>query len=125
MDGRRFDGMTRSLATQQTRRGVLRRLIALASALVLAMLPVRARAGFNCSYIGCGCATGTWHPCNDPLVCCASTPGMPGGAGVCSNPGDCYGPCQASGDFCTGSCNWGDTCPECCSGYCGQYGQCA
>src|SRR5262245_2177563 len=66
MDGRRFDGMTRSLATEQTRRAVMRRLAKLAGALFIAMLPVRARAGFNCDYIGCGCATGTLHPCNDP-----------------------------------------------------------
>lgn len=125
MDGERFDTATRALANRQTRRGMLRWLAAAAGTLVIAALPVRARAGFNCSYIGCGCATGTLHPCNSPLVCCASSPGTPGGAGVCSNASDCNAPCSPSGGYCSDSCNWGDTCPECCSGYCGNTGSCA
>jgi hypothetical protein len=125
MDGERFDAVARSLASRLSRRGSLRRLIAAAGALLALGRPAASEAGFNCNYIGCGCATGTLHPCVDPLVCCPSSPGLPGGAGVCSNASDCYGPCAASGDFCTGSCNWGDTCPECCSGYCGMYGSCA
>jgi hypothetical protein len=123
MDGQRFDAVARSLATRQTRRGTLRRLVAVAGALIAAGLPARSKAGHNCTWIGCGCASGTLHPCIDGLVCCASNPGMPGGAGVCSNPGDCYGPCTGSGGSCT-SCNWGESCPQCCSGYCGDYGSC-
>jgi hypothetical protein len=125
MDARRFDAVTRSLAAPQTRRSVLGRLAAIAGALGMAAIPIRARAGFNCTYIGCGCATGTLHPCNDPLVCCPSSPGTPGGAGVCSNESDCDAPCAPSGGYCSDSCNWGDTCPECCSGYCGNTGSCA
>lgn len=125
MDGDRFDAVTRGLGARQTRRGSLRRLAAAAGALFAASMPVRARAGFNCDYIGCGCATGTWHPCIDGLVCCPSTPGMPGGAGVCSQPSDCGGPCTGSGGSCGASCNWGDNCPACCSGWCGDLGSCA
>ena len=125
MDARRFDAVTRSFSEKQTRRSALRRLAALAGTLFILALPRRARAGFNCTYIGCGCATGTLHPCVDPLVCCASSPGTPGGAGVCSNVSDCDAPCAPTGGSCSGSCNWGDTCPECCSGYCGQFGSCA
>jgi hypothetical protein len=124
MDGQQFDAMTRSMATRQTRRGTLRRLAAAAGALVVASVPGRSRAD-HCSYIGCGCSTGTLHPCGSGLVCCPSSPGTPGGAGVCSNPGDCSGPCRGSDEFCSGSCNWGDNCPECCSGWCGNMGRCA
>ena len=125
MDGEHFDAVTRSLVSRQTRRGLLKRLAAAVGALLIATLPVKARAGFTCDYIGCGCAAGTLHPCNSGLVCCPSTPGTPGGAGVCSQPSDCGGPCNGSGSSCGGSCNWGDNCPACCSGWCGDYGTCA
>ena len=125
MDGQRFDAVARSLATRQTRRGTLRRLAAASGALMARAIPGRSKAGYNCDYIGCGCATGTLHPCSNGLVCCASTPGMPGGAGVCSYPGDCYGACAGRGEYCSDSCNWGDACPACFSGYCGDYGSCA
>ena len=125
MDGKRFDRVTRYLASPQTRRSTMRRLLAAAGALAAAGLPARSKAGFNCDYIGCGCATGTLHPCIDGLVCCASSPGTPGGAGVCSQPSDCGGPCTGSGGACSGSCNWGDNCPGCCSGWCGDLGSCA
>jgi hypothetical protein len=125
VDGEHFDAVTKSLGSRQTRRGLLKRLAAAVGALLIAALPVKARAGFTCDYIGCGCATGTLHPCNSGLVCCPSTPGTPGGAGVCSQPSDCGGPCNGSGSSCGGSCNWGDNCPACCSGWCGDYGTCA
>ncbi len=125
MDGQRFDAVTRSLATRQTRRATLRRAAAAVGALIVASVPARTEAGHNCTYVGCGCATGTLHPCGDGLVCCASSPGLPGGAGVCEYPGDCYGACSGPGYYCGDSCNWGDTCPSCCSGYCGMFGQCA
>ena len=125
MDGQRFDRVARSLATRQTRRGTVQRLAAVAGAMIAAGLPARSKAGYNCDYIGCGCATGTLHPCSGGLVCCPSSPGMPGGAGVCSNPSDCDAGCAGSGDYCSDSCNWGDNCPECCSGYCGNLGSCA
>lgn len=125
MDGQRFDSAIRALAARKSRRGTFRTLAAATGVLVVAMMPKKARAGFNCSYVGCGCATGTLHPCNDGLVCCASSPGTPGGAGVCSQPGDCGGPCTGSGGSCGTSCNWGDNCPACCSGWCGDLGTCA
>jgi len=125
MDGQRFDAAIRALAVRKSRRGTLRTVAAATGALFVASLPIKARAGFNCSYIGCGCATGTLHPCSDGLVCCASSPGTPGGAGVCSQSEDCGGPCAGSGDSCGGSCNWGDNCPACCSGWCGDLGSCA
>ena len=59
MDGQRFDAVARSLATRQTRRGTLRRLAAATGALIAAGIPARSKAGHNCTYIGCGCATGT------------------------------------------------------------------
>jgi hypothetical protein len=125
MDSKRFDAVTRSLVNRETRRGVLGKLAAMTGAMFIAALPLKARAGFNCNYIGCGCATGTLHPCNSGLVCCASSPGTPGGAGVCSQPSDCGGPCTGSGGSCGTSCNWGDNCPACCSGWCGDFGSCA
>ena len=99
--------------------------LAASGALMAAAIPGRSKAGYNCDCIGCGRASGTLHPCSNGLVCCASTPGMPGGAGVCSYPGDCYGACAGRGEYCSDSCNWGDACPACCSGYCGDYGSCA
>ena len=39
MDGQRFDAVTRSLATRQTRRGTLRRLAAATGALIAAGIP--------------------------------------------------------------------------------------
>lgn len=125
MDGQRFDVMTRAMAGRGSRRGAVGWLAGLAGAFLAVGAAEPSRAGFNCTYIGCGCATGTLHPCNDGLICCASSPGTPGGAGVCSNPSDCDAPCAGTGGYCSDSCNWGDTCPECCSGYCGNLGRCA
>jgi hypothetical protein len=124
MDGQQFDAVTRSLATRQTRRGTLRRLATAVGALIVAGIPTHGKAD-HCNYIGCGCATGTRHACGSGLVCCASSPGTPGGAGVCSNPSDCDGGCAGSGGYCSDSCNWGDNCPACCSGWCGNRGRCA
>ena len=44
MDGQRFDAVTRSLATRQTRRGTLRRLAAAAGALIAAGIPARSKS---------------------------------------------------------------------------------
>ena len=127
MEPRRFDAFARGLAQAHSRRGALRRLAVAGAAALLgrsAVAPERAQAD-HCNYIGCGCATGTLHPCGSGLVCCPSSPGLPGGGGVCSQPSDCGGSCTGSGGYCGDSCNWGDTCPACCSGYCGQFGACA
>lgn len=126
MQPRLFDAIARDLASSASRRGVLRRFTgALAATLVgRALVTPDAAKADHCDYIGCGCATGTNHPCGNGLVCCPSSPGTPGGAGVCSDPGDCGGTCSDDGSPCSGSCNWGEACPGCCSGYCGQYGSC-
>lgn len=126
MEPRRFDALARGLATPSSRRGALRRVAVAGVAALLgrsALRPEAAKAD-HCDFIGCGCSTGTLHPCGNGLVCCPSSPGTPGGAGVCSEPADCGGACTENGGGCSGSCNWGDTCPGCCSGYCGQYGTC-
>jgi hypothetical protein len=126
MEPRRFDAFTRALARLDSRRGVLRRLGVAGSAAILGRsLTATSANADHCSSIGCGCSTGTRHACGGGLVCCPSSPGTPGGAGVCSDPADCGGPCVGSGGGCPGSCNWGDTCPGCCSGYCGDSGTCS
>jgi hypothetical protein len=126
MDHQRFDAWTRELATLTTRRGVMRRAGLAAVAATLAGLFGRSQraAAHHCDYIGCGCATGARHACGRGLVCCPSSPGLPGGAGICAPRGECGGGCVEEGDACPGYCNWGDVCPDCCSGYCGQFGAC-
>jgi hypothetical protein len=37
----------------------------------------------RCTGRGCACATGTYSPCDSGLQCCAISPGVPGGTGVC------------------------------------------
>ena len=126
IDHDRFDTLARSLANPASRRRLLRRLgLGALTAVVGGTLgrPRTARAD-HCDYIGCGCATGTFHPCGGGLVCCPSNPGLPGGAGVCAPADQCGGPCAASGDGCPSYCNWGDHCPGCCGGVCGNFGSC-
>lgn len=125
MDGERFDAVTRWLGGNRSRRAAFRAAAAAGfAALVGARRGAAPVAADHCTYIGCGCSTGTHHACGHGLVCCPSSPGMPGGAGVCTSPGDCGGSCAEIGDYCGDSCNWGDTCPTCCSGYCGSTGAC-
>lgn len=123
MDDRRFDALTRSLAAPISRRGALRR-VGLGGALLGTLLGRRQEAAaHHCTYEGCGCATGTQHACGQGLVCCASSPGTPGGGGVCTPRGQCGG-CTGRGNACPGYCNWGDGCADCCTGYCGSRGSC-
>jgi hypothetical protein len=124
MDPRGFDSWTRSLSTQASRRGVLRRLGG-AGALV-AMLRHRERpaSAHHCTSEGCGCTSGTHHACGSGLVCCASGSGSPGGAGVCTRHGQCGSGCRSHGAACPGSCNWGEGCSGCCTGFCGHRGKC-
>ena len=126
MEPRRFDALVRGLATSSSRRGALRRVAVAGVAALLGRSALRPEAAIadHCDFIGCGCSTGTLHACGGDLVCCPSSPGTPGGAGVCSEPADCGGACTENGGGCSGSCNWGDTCPGCCSGFCGQFGTC-
>ncbi len=126
MDDRRFDALTRTLSRATSRRGVLRRLgLAATGAATAGVFARRQTATANhCTYEGCGCATGTHHACGSGLVCCASSPGTPGGAGVCTPRAQCDGGCADRGAACPGYCNWGDGCSGCCSGYCGTRGAC-
>ncbi|MGH2617154.1 MAG: hypothetical protein ACRDJC_18125 [Thermomicrobiales bacterium] len=126
MDDRRFDALTRALGSKTSRRRALRRLGGAGTVAALAGLFARQQPAIanHCSYEGCGCSTGTQHACGHGLVCCASSPGTPGGAGVCTPRGQCGGGCTSRGNACAGHCNWGDGCAECCTGYCGNRGAC-
>ena len=128
MDNERFDALTRVFSKRAgSRRQMLRRGGAAMVAGLFGGVLARAQpaAADHCNYIGCGCSTGVLHACGNDLVCCASSPGTPGGAGVCAPATECGGQCSYWGDACPAYCNWGDTCPDCCSGYCGNLGQCA
>jgi hypothetical protein len=50
MDGQQFDAAIRALAARKSRRGTFRTVAAATGALFIASLPIKARAGFNCSY---------------------------------------------------------------------------
>ncbi len=125
VDSQRFDALSRTLARESSRRGALRWLGAGGAALAMRFAGSRNDAtAHHCSYEGCGCSTGTKHACGSGLVCCASSPGTPGGAGVCTPRGQCEGGCRDRGSACPGYCNWDDGCSGCCSGYCGPRGSC-
>ena len=126
MDDQRFDAFTRALSGTISRRGALRRLGLTGVAGIWAAVLGRPRAtlAHHCTYEGCGCATGTNHPCGHGLVCCPSSPGTPGGAGVCTPRGECGGGCIDQGSSCPGHCSRNDGCGACCTGYCGHNGRC-
>ncbi len=124
MDPRGFDTWTRSLSKRDSRRGALRRLGRAGALAAMLFGRERLASAHHCAYEGCGCATGTQHACGSGLVCCASSPGTPGGAGVCTPRGQCGGGCQSYGSACPGYCNWGDRCSDCCTGYCNNRGTC-
>lgn len=127
MDTERFDALTKHLAGVDSRRGLLRRaaqaaLLGLAARLGLDGQAAQAR---SCKDYGCTCNGGVYRSCRSDLVCCAFSPGLPGGLGQCVTEDECYGPqCINSGDSCAAYCGWGASCPDCCSGYCGDYGIC-
>jgi hypothetical protein len=95
-----------------------------AAALVRIFGSASIASAHHCDYAGCGCSTGTRHACGSGLVCCPSSPGTPGGGGVCAPRGQCGGTCVEQGYSCPSYCNWSDACSDCCSGYCGQFGAC-
>jgi hypothetical protein len=53
-----------------------------------------------------------------------AAPVRPAAQASARTPPTAGGACTGNGGPCSGSCNWGDACPGCCSGYCGQYGSC-
>jgi hypothetical protein len=125
MDDRQFDALTRTFSEATSRRRALRRIgLAGAAAALVGIFGRQTASAHHCKYEGCGCATGTQHACGSGLVCCASSPGTPGGGGVCTPHGQCGGGCADRGAACPGYCNWGDGCSGCCSGYCGTRGAC-
>lgn len=124
MDPRGFDAWTRSLSTRDSRRGALQRLGRAGALAALLLGREHLASARHCTSEGCGCATGTQHACGSGLVCCASSPGTPGGAGVCTPRGQCDGGCSSYGSACPGYCNWGDGCADCCTGYCNNRGTC-
>jgi hypothetical protein len=78
-----------------------------------------------CTGEGCACNGGVQGACDDGLICCLTDPSVPGGPGSCQ-PADVCGPppCTDNGGGCDATCNWGDSCPGCCSGYCNANGLC-
>jgi hypothetical protein len=78
-----------------------------------------------CTGEGCPCNGGVEGACDDGLICCLTDPSVPGGPGSCQ-PADVCGPppCTDNGGGCDATCNWGDSCAGCCSGYCNASGVC-
>ena len=80
----------------------------------------------DCKGEGCPCHTGVRGACEPGLVCCSDDSSVPGGPGRCEAHDVCYEhQCQATTNPCPDTCNWGDYCPGCCSGHCGDLGACA
>ena len=78
-----------------------------------------------CTGEGCACNGGVQGACDDGLICCLTDPSVPGGPGSCQ-PAEICGPppCTDNGGGCDATCNWGDSCAGCCSGYCNVSGVC-
>ncbi|MFT4037424.1 MAG: hypothetical protein QM692_04535 [Thermomicrobiales bacterium] len=78
-----------------------------------------------CTGAGCSCNGGVQGNCDTGLVCCQSGQSIPGGPGVCVVEGSCVSQtCVATGTGCDATCNWGDACDSCCTGYCNSTGVC-
>ena len=77
-----------------------------------------------CTGQGCDCNGGVQGNCDQGLVCCQGGQPIPGGAGTCEPEAQCGPTCTGNGDGCDASCNWGDDCAACCSGFCNSTGQC-
>jgi hypothetical protein len=54
-----------------------------------------------CTGQGCPCTTGTQSPCDDGLICCATTT-TPGGPGTCQTEAACEPACTGEGCACQG-----------------------
>lgn len=126
MDQERFDRLTRQLG-RSSRRSMLHNAAKAGAALVVARLGFGAREADarQCRDYGCTCNGGVYRSCRSDLVCCPYSLGVPGGLGQCLTEDECYGPqCISPGDACAPYCGWGSNCPDCCSGYCGDFGVC-
>ncbi|MGH2616731.1 MAG: hypothetical protein ACRDJC_15970, partial [Thermomicrobiales bacterium] len=78
-----------------------------------------------CTSEGCECNGGVQGACDGGLICCQTDPSVPGGPGTCQPEAACGPPpCTDNGGGCDATCNWGDSCAGCCSGYCNDTGQC-
>ncbi len=127
MDQYRFDALAKRLGGARSRRGFTRVLVQAGIAAVAVRLGIRKRtdAARSCREYGCSCNAGVYRPCRNGLVCCPWSPGVPGGVGLCMTEDDCYGPqCISSGEACAPYCGWGQSCADCCSGYCSDFGVC-
>ena len=127
MDHERFDALTRRIGRTGSRRGFLGALSRAGLAVAAARLGIGMRGADarQCRDYGCSCNGGVYRSCRDDLVCCPWAQSLPGGLGLCLTEDECYGPrCINSGDACAPYCGWGADCPDCCSGYCGDFGVC-
>lgn len=78
-----------------------------------------------CTTEGCPCNGGVQGACADGLICCQTDPSVPGGPGTCQAEAFCGPPpCTDNGGGCDATCNWGDACAGCCSGFCNDTGVC-
>ncbi len=78
-----------------------------------------------CTGETCPCNGGVEGACDDGLICCQTDPSIPGGSGTCQAPDFCGPPpCTDNGVGCDSTCNWGDSCAGCCSGFCDDTGVC-
>ncbi|MFT4038491.1 MAG: hypothetical protein QM692_09950 [Thermomicrobiales bacterium] len=84
-----------------------------------------ADAARDCRDYGCSCDAGVFRACRGDLVCCPWSADVPGGLGLCMTEDECFGPsCVNMGGSCAPYCGWGAECPDCCSGFCGDFGVC-
>ncbi|MEZ4563213.1 MAG: hypothetical protein R2853_10790 [Thermomicrobiales bacterium] len=129
MDSEKFDALTRRVgAAPDPGVGLVNSVLgagAAAVALRLGMHQGQSEAARDCRDYGCSCNGGVYRSCRGDLVCCPWSAGVPGGLGLCLTEDECYGPtCINSGDACAPYCGWGTDCPDCCSGYCNDFGVC-
>jgi hypothetical protein len=78
--------------------------------------------GSGCTGENCACDSTNPASCDQGLVCC---PPLGPGSGTCLTEAECAPPpCIDNGTGCDSTCNWGDSCPGCCSGFCNTSGVC-
>lgn len=129
MENQRFDDLVRGLSASKSRRGLLARVLAAAGAAAFTGVSLRgsdvSAQTTPCGDLGCRCTTGATSNCVPGLVCCPNNGDLPGGAGTCTAPSECFGGfCSADGVGCPASCRFGANCLACCSGFCSSGGMC-